>query len=86
MIMRMYSIHDKLNGYTTPIPINTDELAIRYFKDHFIGNPTIRNSPEDFAICYMGTFDSESGTYIQDKESFKIIRKGVEENGKNDPL
>lgn len=86
MIMKMYSIHDKLNGYTTPIPFNSEDLAKRYFKDHFIGNPTIRNSPEDFSIAYMGTFDTESGTFIQEPDSIKIIRKGIEENGYKDTL
>lgn len=83
MIYNMYAIYDRLNGYTSPIPFINEELAIRYFKDHMIGNPTIRNTPEDFNLSYMGTFDTESGTYIQDKKTIKIVKKGVDFFGKD---
>lgn len=63
MKIKMYSIKDELNGYTTPIPITNDELAKRYFKEQVITNPTIKNSKEDFSIWRMGTFNTETGEY-----------------------
>lgn len=63
MKIKMYSIKDELNGYTTPIPIASDDLAKRYFKEQVYTNPTIKNSKEDFSIWRMGTFDTETGEY-----------------------
>lgn len=63
MNMKMYSIKDELNGYTTPIPIPNDEVAKRYFKEQVMTNPTIKNSKEDFSIWRMGTFNTETGKY-----------------------
>lgn len=85
MIMKMFSIHDRLNGYTPPIPFLSQDLAERYFKDQYIGNPTVRNTPEDFNLVYMGTFDIDSGTFIQDPQrDITIVKKGVEINGNKD--
>lgn len=63
MIMKMYSIKDELNGYTTPIPIPSDDVAKRYFKEQVMTNPTIKNSKEDFSIWRMGTFNTKTGVY-----------------------
>lgn len=75
MIMEMYSIKDELNGYTTPIPMQSEEIAKRYFKDQYLGNPTVKNSPEDFSIWHMGTFDTETGEYTQTKQSIKLLER-----------
>ena len=50
MIMKMYAIKDELNGFTPPIPMMSEEIAKRYFKDQYEGNVTIKNSPKDFSI------------------------------------
>lgn len=63
MKMKMYSIKDELNGYTTPIPIPGDDIAKRYFKEQVYTNPTIKNTKEDFSIWRMGTFNTETGEY-----------------------
>lgn len=76
MILEMYAIKDELNGFTTPIPINTEEIAKRYFKDQMIGNPTMNNSKEDFSLWKMGTFDTESGTYIGLPNGNVLIERG----------
>ena len=44
MKLEMYSIKDELNGYTVPIPILSEDLAKRYFKDQILGNPTMKNN------------------------------------------
>lgn len=76
MILEMYAIKDELNGFTTPIPINTEEIAKRYFKDQMLGNPTMKNSKEDFSLWKMGTFDTESGTYIGLPNGNVLIERG----------
>lgn len=76
MIMEMYAIKDELNGYTTPIPFASQEIAERYFKDQMIGNPTLKNSPKDFSLWKMGTFDTEAGNYINEPNGNKLIQRG----------
>lgn len=71
----MYAIKDELNGYTTPIPFMKEELAKRYLKDQYHTNPTIKNTPEDFSLYRMGTFDTETGTYIQTRDSIKLVER-----------
>ena len=77
MILNMYSIKDELNGYTCPIPMISEEVAERYFKDQMIGNVTMKNSPKDFSLWKMGTFDSECGTFMALPETgIKLIQRG----------
>lgn len=64
MILKMYAIKDELNGFTTPIPFNNDDIAKRYLRDQYECNPTIKNSPKDFSIHYLGEFDTELGRMI----------------------
>lgn len=75
MIYGMYSIKDKLNGYTSPIPMMNEQVAKRYFKDQMLGNPTMNNSKEDFELYHMGLFDTETGKFAQ--EEIKLVEKGV---------
>lgn len=75
MIMQMYSIKDELNGYTTPIPFMSEDIAKRYFWDQYQGNPTINNSPKDFSLWNMGTFDTDSGTFIGHVDGNKLIER-----------
>lgn len=64
MILKMYALKDELNGFTSPIPFTNDEMAKRYLKDQFESNPTVKNSPEDFSVWYLGEFDTELGHMI----------------------
>lgn len=75
MIYKMYSIKDELNGFTPPIPIMTEDLAKRYFRDQYVGNVTIKNSPKDFSIWEMGTFDTESGTMMTLPDGNKLLER-----------
>lgn len=75
MMLEMYAIKDELNGFTTPIPFVGEELAKRYLKDQVLGNPTLKNSPKDFSLWRMGTFDTETGEYIQGNESIKLLER-----------
>ena len=63
MKLPMYAIKDELNGFTSPIPFMKEELARRYLKDQFMSNPTIKNTPEDFSIYYIGEYDTETGDF-----------------------
>lgn len=73
MILKMYAIKDELNGFTTPIPLPNDEIAKRYLLDQVKENPTIKNSPKDFSIWYVGEFDSELGRMLPDEN--KLVER-----------
>lgn len=63
MIMTMYAMKDELNGYTTPIPFMTEDIAKRYLKDQYFGNVTVKNSPKDFSIWMIGEYDTDTSNY-----------------------
>lgn len=65
MMLDMYALKDELNGFTSPIPFMNEELAKRYLKDQYLSNPTVKNTPEDFSLWYMGSFDTETGVLTQ---------------------
>ena len=64
-MLTMYAIKDELNGFTSPIPFMSEELAKRYMKDQYEGNPTIKNSPKDFSIWQIGFYDTETAKFDQ---------------------
>lgn len=74
MILKMYALKDELNGFTPMIPFTSDELAKRYLKDQYESNPTVKNTPSDFSIWYIGAYDTETGTISQAKQPELIER------------
>lgn len=76
MIYEMYSIKDELNGFTTPIPILSEEIAKRYFKEQMIINSTMKTCKEDFSIWKVGEFNEETAEY-------KTMEPKLIERGKN---
>lgn len=77
MIWDMYAIKDELQGFTTPIPLANDDMAIRYFREQQKNNPTISNEPGDFSIWAMGEFDTETGKFTQKKNEPELLERGV---------
>lgn len=77
MILDMYAIKDELNGFTTPIPFMSEEICKRYMKDQVLGNPTMKNTPEHFSMWKTGTFDTETGTYLELPGGHKLIVEGT---------
>lgn len=75
MILEMYAMKDELNGFTTPIPFMTEEIAKRYLKDQVLGNPTVKNTSEDFSLWKIGTWDSESGTFIMEPNGPHLVER-----------
>lgn len=73
MTLNMYAIKDELNGFITPIPFPNTETAQRYFREQKTNNLTIKETPSDFSLWEMGTFDNETGEYIS---NVKMIERG----------
>lgn len=76
MILKLYSIKDELNGFTPLVPFNNESMAKRYLKDQIETNPTIKNTPEDFSIWYICSYDTETGRISQTGEPELIERAG----------
>lgn len=75
MILEMYAMKDELNGFTTPIPFISEDVAKRYLKDQVMGNPTVKNSAEDFSMWKIGTWDGESGTFMSLPNGNELIER-----------
>lgn len=79
MISRMYAVKDEMSGFTYPIPITNDRDAKAWFQERMESTKLMRDNPGDFNLYYLGTFDTESGTFIQHpQKDIKLIQKGVE--------
>lgn len=64
MILKMYALKDELNGFVPPIPFPNDDIAKRYLRDQYESNPTVKNTPEDFSMWYLGEYDTELGRML----------------------
>jgi len=67
--MKIYSVRDKrANEYGQPMAMPTDAHAVRSFQQEVNrtdpGN-MLNQYPEDFAIYYVGYFNSETGTITE---------------------
>lgn len=75
----MYAIKDEMSGYSYPIPLPNDRDAKGWFQDRMKESRVMRENPQDFNLYYLGTFDTESGTFVQHpQKDIVIIAKGVE--------
>lgn len=84
MISKMYAVKDEMSGFTYPVPITNDRDAKAWFQERMEGTKLMRDNPADFSLYYVGTFDTESGTFIQHpQKDIKLIMKGVERDGRN---
>lgn len=68
----MFAIKDELSAYAMPLPFESDETAIRYFK-YQCQTGIMADSPKDFSIWNIGTYETEKGL-IEGHEPRLIIR------------
>lgn len=65
MILRMYSIRDRLTGFMTPVLEQSDPAAMRNFRmacDVRKRDTSLMSySPSDFEFYHIADFDSSSG-------------------------
>ena len=73
MIFNLYVIKDELSEYASPITIEDDAQAKRYFRFKIENTKMMADNPEDFSIWYTGKFDTETGEIKADK--LKLIER-----------
>ena len=77
MILELYSMRDKLSGWSPAIPFTNEEIAKRYFKEQMNYSTTVKTSPSDFEMYCVGEFDTETGQLKgYNKSEFELIVKG----------
>lgn len=77
MIIKVYAIKDKLQGFLTPTCNVNDECAKRDFAFALNNNPGIMNfSPKDYDLYRIGEYNSDSGEI--DKTLPIFICSGIE--------
>lgn len=62
MIIKMYTIRDRMTEFGFPMPMENQESAKRYFRSRLNEVPIMKDNPEDFTLWYVGLFDTENGT------------------------
>ena len=62
MKVNLYVIHDRVaNIYEAPVASQNDATVIRWFTRCVDNVPTMKQSPQDFALYRCGEFDGETG-------------------------
>lgn len=85
MIMKLYSIKDKLMEFTGPIAVKDDKVAVRMF-DSFCASKKAQEYTESkyFDLYCIGEFDSEKGTIKGYEQSqLELIKEGEQNEQTN---
>lgn len=66
-MVNIYAVRDAQLGFSSMFTAANDAVAIRNFASA-VNTPgtVIHDSPEDFAMCRLGTFDDEIGVISSD--------------------
>lgn len=72
--MKMFAIYDSKAGtYSSPMPANTDGIALRNFEQIFRDETTsISQYPADFTLFCIGEYDEETGFFTQDGPHYNL--------------
>lgn len=73
-VIGLYAIKDELSGFTSPIGIQDDKMAKRYFKTQLELNPMMKQNPVDFSIWLVGYYHTKKGIIraIPENELVKV--------------
>lgn len=72
MMLKMYAIKDRLDGFITPIPFGNDEIAIRWFLTMLDTNVDMKANPADYTLWYLGEYNKEEGEFKNDKREIHV--------------
>ena len=76
MKMELYSIKDRLQGFIPPVPFANEQIAQRWYREMLSEQLTMKMSPEDFALYYIGEWDSDTGK-ITNNEPKEVIYEQI---------
>lgn len=72
MILNLYSINDKKDGMTCPIPMSNESVAIRWYLSNREHNNDMKFTPDDFELWHIGTFDTETGELKDERREINV--------------
>lgn len=64
MMFNLYAIKDELSEFASPLPIEDDAQAKRFFIYKVTTEPLMKDNPKDFSIWKIGSYDSLTGRII----------------------
>lgn len=70
MIIRMYSIHDRVaDEFGQPFFGRSDEEIVRQFRYQDYGDTMYAKAPDDFSIVFLGCIDTVTGQVLLPENS-----------------
>lgn len=72
MTLEMYSIKDEADGFTPPIPLTSERVAIRWYLTMRETNIDMKTNPNDFTLWKIGEFDKDDGTWTEDRREIDV--------------
>lgn len=70
MIIRMYSIHDRVaDEFGQPFFGRSDEEIVRQFRYQDYGETMYAKAPDDFSIMFLGCIDTATGQVLLPENS-----------------
>lgn len=77
MILNIYSMRDKLTGYSQPTFELYDAVAMRNFEHAVMAAQGLfKTHPEDFDLYHLGVFDTETGIISGGADSPRLVLAG----------
>ena len=77
MIVKLYSVRDKLMGFQGPIGFQDEKVAKRWFVQIMAQKKDNYEKPEDFEFYCCGSFDTEKGNVIGTAvQEVELVMKG----------
>ena len=80
-MVNIYAVRDAQLGFMRMFTAANDAVAIRNFASAVNSPGTVmHDSPEDFSVCRLGTFDEQDGTISPElpvvvASAFSVLRK-----------
>lgn len=64
MLVKLFSIRDKLAGFGQPMTDVSEATARRNFAYAINNNDQLNFSPSDYDLFYVGEFDTDKGSFV----------------------
>lgn len=84
----LYVIFDRISHkYSSPLPFQNGELAVRYFESLLANCDNIRTKASDYELYYIGVYNTETAEISIIDTGTNFVKSGedvmeVKENGK----
>jgi hypothetical protein len=84
----LYVIFDRISHkYSSPLPFQNSELAVRYFDSLLANCDNIRIKPSDYELYYIGVYNTETAELSIIDTGTNFVKSGedvmeVKEDGK----